>query len=119
MANAPSLSALDQLKSSNPVAAALMAQAYSRTLGIPLPETGGFGTTQAGSSSAVEPPVTNLGVIGRGVKRATPIPIVDEQSSDVKPKKRTTEDLFGGGSSGETQIGFNGHSSDGKGNLQS
>ncbi|CAM6089810.1 unnamed protein product [Calypogeia fissa] len=107
MAAAPSL--LDAaLKASNPEAAAMMKEVYSSTLGITTLGNGGSDTSQVGSSSTA--PVTNLGVVGRGVKRATLTPIVDEQSSEIPPKKRTTEDVLKGGSSGETQNGFGGHS---------
>ncbi|CAM6100155.1 unnamed protein product [Calypogeia fissa] len=106
MAAAPSL--LDALKASNPEAAAMMKEVYSSTLGITTLGNGGSDTSQVGSSSTA--PVTNLGVVGRGVKRATLTPIVDEQSSEIPPKKRTAEDVLKGGSSGETQNGFGGHS---------
>lgn len=91
----------------------MMTEVYSRSLGVkPFDNGVSSGISQIGSSSSAEPPVTNLGVMGRGVKRATLTPISDDQtSSDVQPsKKRTTEDVLKGGSSGETQIGFNGHS---------
>ncbi|BFI32090.1 protein MpNASP [Marchantia polymorpha subsp. ruderalis] len=113
MVLAPSL--LEALKAENPEAATMMSEAVSAVFKriSRVEGTSSMGETVAafpGSSSSE--PVTHLGIVGRGIKRATPIPIVEEKllPPDVQPAKRSAEDILTGGGSGETQIGFGGAS---------
>lgn len=110
MASGPSL--LESLKESNPgavnsikqvfnVTAQLASQEGSSGSGSHAEPCGGFDAPSVASSTA---PVTHLGIVGRGVKRATPVPISNGQESTTK--KRSLDDMMTRGGAGDTQIGF-------------
>ncbi|KAH6558778.1 hypothetical protein KP509_1Z046300 [Ceratopteris richardii] len=111
MASGPSL--LESLKETNPAAVESISQVFKVTA-----QMRGQGGDVASSSEqdsshgfdaptnlASTAPVTHLGVVGRGVKRATPVPISNgSETSTVK--KRSLDDMMTGGGAGDTQIGF-------------
>jgi hypothetical protein len=113
MASGPSL--LDSLKETNPEAVNSIKQVFSATAqfaSLPGQNSSGTETTHNGfeSSTSSSAPVTHLGVVGRGVKRAAPIcvtsAVCEENGVENPPKKRTLDDMLTKGASGETQIGF-------------
>lgn len=69
-------------------------------------ESSSFDAPQLTASSSA-PPITNLGVVGRGSVRITPSP-GPREATLVQPKKRTLEDMMGGGS--DVSFGFGGAS---------
>lgn len=116
MVSGPSL--LESLKETNPSAVNSIKQVFNVTAQLASQEgisgsgsgsgsgshaepSNGFDTPSVASSAA---PVTHLGVVGRGVKRATPIPMSNGQESTTK--KRSLDDMMTRGGAGDTQIGF-------------
>ncbi|MCO5547483.1 hypothetical protein L7F22_000933 [Adiantum nelumboides] len=110
MASGPSL--LESLKETNPAAVESITQVFKATA-----QMAGRGGS-SGSSSHAEPstgfdaptnlastaPVTDLGVVGRGVKRATLVPVSNGQ--EITSKRRSLDDMMTRGGAGNTQIGF-------------
>lgn len=117
MASAPSL--VEALQAANPEAAASVKQLFSLAAGGQASGSGsssspaaadgtqvsnGFdqpSLTNFSSSTAV---VTDLGVVGRGVKRAEPVAVAG--GSALPSKKRSFDMLMNGSGNGETQVGF-------------
>ncbi|KAI5058326.1 hypothetical protein GOP47_0026496 [Adiantum capillus-veneris] len=111
MASGPSL--LESLKESNPAVVESITQVFQVTA-----QMAGQGGGSSGSSSHAEPspgfdaptnstsmaPVTHLGVVGRGIKRATPVAVSNGQEATVK--KRSLDDMMTRDGAGDTQIGF-------------
>ncbi|PSC74146.1 TPR domain containing [Micractinium conductrix] len=93
-------------------------QAQQQPAAAPAPaeETIGFGAPGAAPAGGAAPAlVKNLGVVGRGTKRInlqpvqTNVPAPAPGAAGAEPatkKKRSLEDLMGGGDTGETTIGF-------------
>lgn len=117
MAAAPSL--VEALQAANPEAAANVKQLFSLAAGS---QASGPGSSSSGaaadgikvsngfdqpsltnftSSTAV---VTDLGVVGRGVKRAEPVAVTG--GSALPSKKRSFDMLMNGSGNGESQVGF-------------
>ncbi|KAL3686953.1 hypothetical protein R1sor_013262 [Riccia sorocarpa] len=110
MASAPSL--FEALKAENPEAATMMSEAVGAVFQkINRAEgTSSMAEKSAsfpGSSSAEGEPVTHLGIVGRGIKRAALIPITEDTllPPDVQRTKRTAQDSLNGSVSAEPQIG--------------
>ncbi|XP_024364543.1 uncharacterized protein [Physcomitrium patens] len=120
MASAPTL--VEQLQAANPEAAASMKQLFSLAAGSQASDSGGSSSSTADgiktsngfdqptlanftSSTAV---VTDLGVVGRGIKRAEPVAVVPAGivNSSQPSKKRSFDMLMNETGNGETQIGF-------------
>eukprot|EP00250_Pteridium_aquilinum_P009063 c18417_g1_i1 orf=206-1804(-) len=110
MASGPSL--LESLKETNPGAVNSIKQVFNVTAQLASQEgssgstscaelSGGFDAPSGLASTA---PVTHLGVVGRGVKRATPVPVLNGQEATTK--KRSLDDMMTRGGAGDTQIGF-------------
>ena len=116
MVSGPSL--LDSLKETNPGAVDSIKQVFSATAqfaSLPGQSSSQNETTHngfdlpSGSNTSSSAPVTHLGVVGRGVKRAAPICVSNATCTNGEenaPKKRALDDLLTNGASGETQIGF-------------
>lgn len=113
MAAAPSL--LESLKATNPGAVSSIQQVFSAASSMVSQATSTGGSTLAESSSSFDAPsmpassapVTHLGVVGRGVKRATPLCVSSSANGhESTSKKRTLDEMMTRGGVGETQIGF-------------
>lgn len=114
MASGPSL--LDSLKETNPGALNSIKQVFSVTAQLASQETNGGNTSHAEPSnggfdatsmSASAAPVTHLGVVGRGVKRATPVCITSlANGQESTTKRRSLDDMMTRGGVGDTYIGF-------------
>ena len=117
MASGPSL--LDSLKETNPGAINSIKHVFSATAQLAsLPGqisssqtvtvNGAFAAPSGSASSNVG--VTDLGIVGRGVKRAVPTCVSDIKNGQVSeenaPKKRSLDDMLTKEASSETQIGF-------------
>ena len=123
MASAPSL--VEALQAANPEAAASMKQLFalaavgqasgpggtssSSAVADDIKTSNGFDKpsfTNFSSSTAV---VTDLGVVGRGIKRAEPIAVAGgtaNREAGLPSKKRSFDMLMNGTGDGETQVGF-------------
>ena len=109
MASGPSL--LESLKETNPGAVDSIKQVFNATAQfVSLPgQTSSFDTPSGSASATAE--VTDLGIVGRGVKRSAPTTCVTsaingQGNKENVPKKRSLDDMLTKGASGETQIGF-------------
>lgn len=113
MASGPSL--LDSLKESNPGVVNSINQVFNVTTQIVSSQGGssGSGLVAEPASGGFDAPsitsttvsVTHLGIVGRGVKRATPVPVSNGLESTTT-KKRSLDDMMTRGGAGDTQIGF-------------
>jgi hypothetical protein len=124
MASAPSL--VEALQAANPEAAASMKQFFALAAGSEASGSGGTSSSSAvtdgiqtsngfdqpslpnfSSSTAV---VTDLGVVGRGIKRAEPVAVAGGSANNregaLPSKKRSFDMLMNGSGNGETQVGF-------------
>lgn len=125
MASAPSL--VEALQAANPEAAASMKQLFALAAGSQASGSGGTSSSSAvadsiktsngfdqpslanfSSSTAV---VTDLGVVGRGIKRAEPVAVpaggsANNREGALPSKKRSFDMLMNGTGNGETQVGF-------------
>ncbi|KAG0621756.1 hypothetical protein M758_3G045600 [Ceratodon purpureus] len=124
MASAPSL--VEALQAANPEAAASVKQLFALAAGSQASGSGGTSSSSAvadgvktsngfdqpslanfSSSTAV---VTDLGVVGRGIKRAEPVAVAAGGSTSregaLPSKKRSFDMLMNGTGNGETQVGF-------------
>ncbi|GAQ81363.1 hypothetical protein KFL_000780250 [Klebsormidium nitens] len=90
----------------HPNLAALQTDRPAPATGATPVESSSFDAPQLTASSSA-PPITNLGVVGRGSVRITPSP-APREATLVQPKKRTLEDMMGGG--GDVSFGFGGAS---------
>lgn len=121
MASAPSL--VEALQAANPEAAASMKQLFSLAAGSQASGSNSFPGSSSSSAAAdgmkvsngFDQPslanfssstavVTDLGVVGRGVKRAEPVAVAG--GSALPSKKRSFDTLMNGTGNGETQVGF-------------
>lgn len=119
MASAPSL--VEALQAANPEAAANVKQLFALAAGGEASGSGGTSSSSAvvfngfdqpsltnfSSSTAV---VTDLGVVGRGIKRAEPVAVAggsaNNREGGLPTKKRSFDMLMNGTGNGETQVGF-------------
>eukprot|EP00249_Psilotum_nudum_P008917 c21592_g1_i1 orf=89-1633(+) len=115
MATGPSI--LEAFKMANPAAVNTIKEVLSASTQIGSADAQTKNISQAGnSSSSFDAPscqsvpnalVTNLGVVGRGIKRAAPVPVASvANGNESQSKRRTLDDMMTGGGSGQTQIGF-------------